>query len=106
MSKTNKPHGAICRTLRTIKGLTQADAARVIGGSMDGSAVSRFESSGKTVSVKKLVRVMSALDADVVIRDRDSGIDMLLKESEYPWNIDMERSERAKEMHRRNREKK
>ena len=106
MSKTSKPHGAVCRTLRTMKGLTQTEAAEIIGGSMDDSAVSRFETSDREVSVKKLVRVMSALDADIVVKDRGSGIGMTLDESEYPWNIDMERSERTKEMHRRNREKK
>lgn len=85
MKPPGTQHGAICRTLRTLKGWTQAHAADVAGGPIDNSAVSRFESSPADISVRKLVRVFAALGADIVVKDRESGIEMKLDESKYKW---------------------
>ena len=103
MKKTGSPHGAICRTLRTLRGLTQAQVGGLAGDGIDGPAISRLESSGNSVTLAKLVRVLSALGADLVVRDREFGIDMYLMGYMYPPKINKQTSYRMKEWHRNGR---
>jgi len=65
--------GGVLRTARREKGLTQGQAAKSIG--LDQPSLSKIERGESSVRVDTLLRLIAALDLDMILKPRYKGED-------------------------------
>lgn len=83
IARTPAQLGAALKSARIRRGLSQTDAASSVG--LKQKTVSSLENIGAKTSVETLYKMLSALDLELVIRDKDRGDSSARNESTREW---------------------
>lgn len=83
VARTPAQLGAALKSARIRRGLTQTDAASNVG--LKQKTVSSLENVGAKTSVETLYKMLSALDLELVIRDKERGEPSARKQSSKEW---------------------
>ena len=83
VARTPAQLGAALKSARIRRGLSQTDAASSVG--LKQKTVSSLENIGAKTSVETLYKMLSALDLELVVRDKDRGDTSARNESSREW---------------------
>lgn len=83
VARTPAQLGAALKSARIRRGLTQTDAASNVG--LKQKTVSSLENVGAKTSVETLYKMLSALDLELVIRDKERGEPSARNQSSKEW---------------------
>jgi HTH-type transcriptional regulator / antitoxin HipB len=83
VARTPAQLGAALKSARMRRGLTQTDAASSVG--LKPKTVSSLENLGAKTTVDTLYKLLSALDLELVIRDKDRGDTSERDQSSREW---------------------
>lgn len=83
VARTPAQLGAVLKSARIRRGLSQTDAASSVG--LKQKTVSSLENIGARTSVETLYKMLSALGLELVIRDKDRGDTSARNQSPREW---------------------
>lgn len=83
IARTPAQLGAALKSARIRRGLSQTDAASSVG--LKQKTVSSLENIGAKTSVETLYKMLSALDLELVVREKDRGDTSARDQSSREW---------------------
>jgi HTH-type transcriptional regulator/antitoxin HipB len=83
VARTPAQLGAALKSARIGRGLSQTDAASSVG--LKQKTISSLENIGARTTVETLYKMLSALDLELVIRDKDRGDTSARDQSSREW---------------------
>ena len=81
--RTEQQLSLLLRSFRQARGMTQADLARALG--VTQQTASDLERNASTASVSRLLRMLSALGVELVLRDKPAASDTATTHTPADW---------------------